>query len=76
MAEDIPDAVHAAAAKVLCRSGKFETGQGTCAPICMQFLGDPRNSITGCGEAMRVHGALALAVLRTAIPAPTNDHTD
>lgn len=68
--EGIPTAVHVAAARVLCRSGKFETGQGTCAPICMQFLGNPRKN--GCGEAMRVHGALVLAVLRTACPLPVD----
>jgi hypothetical protein len=49
-------------AKALCQSGKFETGQGTCAAICMQFLGNPRKS--GCGECERVHGGLADQILK------------
>lgn len=57
----IPSAVHVAAAKVICRSGRFETGQGTCAMLCMEFLGDPRKN--GCPHALKIHGKLALAVL-------------
>ncbi|OWQ97989.1 hypothetical protein CDQ91_10235 [Sphingopyxis witflariensis] len=57
----IPSAVHVAAAKVICRSGRFETGQGTCAMLCMEFLGDPRRN--GCPHALKIHGKLALAVL-------------
>lgn len=43
--------------KALCRSGKFETGQGTCALICMGQLGDPRKK--GCVHAISVHNDLA-----------------
>lgn len=43
-------------AAAICKSGKFETGQGTCAVICMDHLGCARNS---CGHAERVHGKLA-----------------
>lgn len=48
-------------AKALCKSGKFETGQGTCAPICMEQLGDARN---GCSHCSRVHGQLALTIIK------------
>ena len=48
----------------LCQSGKFETGQGTCAPICMEFLGNPRRN--GCGHAVTVHGKLAEQVIQAA----------
>lgn len=51
------DNLTAIACRAICQSGKFETGQGTCAPICMEFLGDPRKS--GCGHAVRVHGKMA-----------------
>jgi len=49
-----------AVALVLCRSGRFETGQGTCALICMDQLGNPRK--TGCRHACQVHGKLAQEV--------------
>lgn len=59
-------------ALVLCKSGKFETGQGTCALACMDQLGDPRKS--GCAHASHIHRKLAeqlLGALRTAAPSPT-----
>jgi hypothetical protein len=43
-------------AKTICKSGRFETGEGTCAVACMDHLGVSRRS---CGHAARVHGALA-----------------
>jgi hypothetical protein len=43
-------------ARAICKSGKFETGQGTCAVICMDHLGVAR---TNCSHASRVHAALA-----------------
>lgn len=43
-------------ATTICKSGKFETGEGTCAVICMDHLGCARRS---CGHAERVHGKLA-----------------
>lgn len=49
------------ACRAICQSGKFETGEGTCAPICMEFLGDPRKA--GCGHAVLVHGKMAQNIL-------------
>lgn len=49
-------------ALALCKSGKFDTGQGTCALVCMDQLGDPRKS--GCSHCITVHGALADAIMR------------
>jgi hypothetical protein len=46
-------------AHVLCRSNKFETGEGTCAAICMDQLGDPRGSMHGCRHAAMVHRELS-----------------
>lgn len=43
-------------AKVICKSGKFECGQGCCAPICMENLGDARSK---CSRCTQVHGKLA-----------------
>lgn len=36
-----------AVARVLCQSGKFETGQGTCAVLCMDQLDDVRKRAAG-----------------------------
>lgn len=52
-------------ARTICQSGKFETGQGTCAVICMDQLGDVRKK--GCGHCTRVHGAMARAILVTGL---------
>jgi hypothetical protein len=58
----ITDAQPSAAARraiiatTICKSGRFETGQGTCAAICMDVLGSARRA---CPHATRVHGALA-----------------
>lgn len=55
-------------ARAICKSGKFECGQGCCAPICMESLGDARRS---CAHVVRVHGDLATRVLNAATqPAP------
>lgn len=43
-------------ARAICKSGKLETGEGTCAPICMSQLGDARR---GCAYTLQVHGKLA-----------------
>jgi hypothetical protein len=48
-------------AKTICRSGKFETGEGTCSLLCMEFLGDPRSS--GCAHAARIHGDMARQIV-------------
>jgi hypothetical protein len=47
-----------------CRSGTFETGQGTCAIICMTSLGDPRK--VGCPMAVTVHGIFVSKILDAA----------
>lgn len=56
-----------AVARALCESGKFETGQGTCAALCMDQLGSVREK--GCGHLVRVHGKLADAILSHLRPA-------
>ena len=59
-----------AVARAICQSGKFETGEGTCALLCMDQLGSPRKK--GCCHSARVHGKLAdsiLSLLRPAEPA-------
>src|SRR5690554_6914952 len=43
--------------KAICQSRKFETGEGTCAFICMGELGDARAK--GCPHHPRVHHDLA-----------------
>lgn len=43
-------------AKAICQSGRYETGEGTCAVICIEQLGSPRK--TGCRHTTRVHGAV------------------
>jgi hypothetical protein len=43
-------------AKALCKSGKFETGEGTCAMLCMSQPGSARRS---CDYRNEVHGKLA-----------------
>lgn len=40
-----------------CLSHVFETGQGTCAPMCMDQLGDAR--VPGCRHVVTVHSRLA-----------------
>ena len=44
-------------ADALCKSGVFETGQGTCALLCLDQLGDARKQ--GCPHAKAIHGKLA-----------------
>ena len=50
----------------LCRSGKFETGQGTCAAICMSQLGDAR-------KIPCVYRSIVFRELLNVIFAPTDD---
>lgn len=47
--------------RVLCKSGKFETGEGTCALICMDQLGDARRD---CKWRNEVHAKLATEICR------------
>ena len=56
-----------AVAWAICQSGKFETGEGTCALLCMDQLGSPRKK--GCCHSARVHGKLADAILSLLRPA-------
>lgn len=60
VAIDRPDLV-SVISSALCKSKVFETGQGTCALVCMDQLGDPRKR--GCYHADRVHDKIALAIL-------------
>ena len=47
--------------KAVCRSRKFETGEGTCAFLCMSGLGDVRKS--GCAHHQQVHGDMAKQIV-------------
>ncbi len=51
-----------AVCEVLCLSGKFETGQGTCALICMDQLGNVRKN--NCNHMCEVHKDLARAIVK------------
>ena len=62
--EAIPDGAVEDAAFSMCQSGKFECGQGRCAPICMEFMGHKPKK---CAHALRVHGDMARAVISTAL---------
>jgi hypothetical protein len=53
-----------AAARAICQSRKFETGEGTCTVLCMDQLDDVRKK--GCGHCVRIHGKLAKQVLEAA----------
>jgi hypothetical protein len=44
-------------ANTLCKSGRFETGEGTCSLICMSVLGDARKA--PCPYRHVAHGPLA-----------------
>ena len=48
-------------ARVICKSGRFETGQGACALLCMDQLGDARRN---CPHSGRLHGELAKAAIK------------
>ena len=61
-------------AQVLCKSGRFETGQGTCALLCMDQLGDAR--ARPCSHVMEVHGHLAHAALKETLAQLTATHAD
>jgi hypothetical protein len=58
-------------ARAICKSGKFETGQGTCAVICMEQLGDARKN---CSHAIRVHGALSRCISDALEKEPVDAH--
>lgn len=50
-----------AVCRVICKSDRFDTGEGTCAVYCMDQLGSPRAK--GCHHVERIHGKLAQAIL-------------
>jgi hypothetical protein len=50
-------------AKAICKSGRFETGEGTCALVCLDQLGDARRD---CPHAAKVHHKF-VALIETAI---------
>jgi hypothetical protein len=59
-------------AKVICKSGKFECGQGCCAPICMEALGCARQK---CAHTVRVHGKLAEQIATAIATHPSHGST-
>jgi len=48
-------------ARSICKSGRFETGEGTCSLLCMEFLGSPRDK--GCPNSTYIHKALAERII-------------
>jgi len=64
LASDLPESAVEKAAFSICQSGKFETGEGRCAMICMDSLG---NKPKQCAHASRVHGKLACAAIIAAL---------
>jgi len=61
MEANVSDELIEAMALAICRTGKHETGHGTCSLLCMEALGNPRKS--GCHHAGKIHGAQAKALL-------------
>ena len=54
--------------KGICLSGKFETGNGTCALICMDQLGSARRD---CHHRDAVHAQLANAIIQQLVEMQT-----
>lgn len=50
--------------RTLCQSGKFETGEGGCASICMSELGSSRDGPHGCPFAFTVFVKLVEQIMR------------
>ncbi len=59
-------------AKSICKSGRFETGQGTCSLLCMDQLGSARRD---CKHAANLHGELAKSIIK-AMREPTEKMLD
>ena len=55
------DKVVEAVSQAICKSGKFETGEGTCAFVCMDQLGEARKR--PCSHALVIHHKLADIVI-------------
>lgn len=47
--------------KAICKSGRFETGHGTCSLLCMDQLGDARRD---CRHRDKVHNDMATLILK------------
>jgi len=58
---DMNEMIERVVSSAICRSWKYDTGEGTCAVICMEGLGNVRSS--GCQHRAKVHGKLTIAVL-------------
>lgn len=54
--------------KGICLSGKFETGHGTCALICMDQLGNARR---GCHHCDIIHAELADMIIQQLVKMQT-----
>lgn len=65
MSNDKQDIPLRAACRALCQSRKFDTGQGTCALICMDQLGDARAGPHGCSHVVKVHSAMAVLTVQS-----------
>ncbi len=50
-----------AVTQAICKSGKLETGEGTCAFVCMDQLGDARQG--PCSHALMIHNNMAKDVI-------------
>ncbi len=50
-----------AVTQAICKSGKIETGEGTCAFVCMDQLGSAREG--PCSHALGIHNKLAKDVI-------------
>ena len=62
---NITDEMVAAAARAVCRSGEFETGEGGCAPVCLENFGVARYK---CRHAFNVHGKISRTVIEAVAP--------
>ena len=59
-------------AKVICKSNKFETGEGTCSLICMDQLGNARKD---CYHAKNIHKDSTIVIIK-AMREPTEKMID
>ena len=61
------DKVLEAVSLAICKSGKFETGEGTCAFVCMDQLGEARKG--PCRHALVIHHKLANDIIMSYLEA-------
>ena len=57
---DKPHAIEKIVSRAICKSRKFETGEGTCALLCMDQLGYVRDR---CRHVLDVHGEMTHHIL-------------